>query len=120
MLTPTHMPRRQDARPAGIFLRGNDVRDLDQVPALVFGHLADLCAPVLQAFRSDLYHDAVWLQQNLTGQAVSFFFAYTDSSTFIGVDERLARLRQHVFKVTAFIVDGSAYLHLEQLPGGRW
>ncbi len=117
MLTPTYMPRRADGRPDGTFLRGNDVTDLNQVPALVFGHLADLCAPVLQAYRSDLYHDAMWLTEHVTGQAVSFFFAFTDSSTYIGDDEKLARMRQHVYTVTAFIVDGSAYLNAEQIAG---
>lgn len=114
MLTSNDLPTREDGRPDGQFLR-NDLTSLEQAPQFVFGKLADLSAPVLIAYRSDLYHDALWLQEHMTGQVLSFFYSFNQTGTYIGEDESLARMREHVYKLTAFIVGDAAYLHTEQV-----
>lgn len=56
---------------------------IDDSAALVFGELVKLTHPVLQGFRSDLYHDAMWLSERLKGDDVTFFYAFDDSGTQI-------------------------------------
>lgn len=39
----------------------------DSVRALLFGHMVKLAKPIVQEYQSDLYHDAMWLAENVTG-----------------------------------------------------
>jgi hypothetical protein len=39
----------------------------DGVRALLFGHMVKLAVPVVQHYHSDLYHDARWLEENVSG-----------------------------------------------------
>lgn len=56
--------------------------------ALAFGHLMNLAVPVVKQFRSDWYHDALWLAEWGSDPA-PFFFVVRESGTLIGRDERL-------------------------------
>lgn len=49
----------------------------------VFGRMLDIAQDTLKAYRSDLFHDAIWLQANLTGP-MSFDWIVRDSGTHIG------------------------------------
>lgn len=60
------------------------------IRALTFGRLVERAAPIVVHYRSDLYHDALWLAQWLTGPT-TFYFACDDWGTGIGTDESLVR-----------------------------
>ena len=58
----------------------------------VFGILADIAWPVVNNYRSDLYHDAMWLNENLSVPDC-FYFAVDKSGTSIGTASALVSLR---------------------------
>lgn len=65
--------------------------------APLFGHLADLAAPHLTNYRSDLYHDVRWLDRHaiecaLTGEP--FWFVVRASGTHIGTEANPARINR--------------------------
>lgn len=73
--------------------------DANSMRALLFGLLADRAFPIVEHYRSDLYHDANWLRRYVTGPGV-FFFAVRTSGTSIGDDERLVSLyNDHAYRV---------------------
>jgi hypothetical protein len=91
----------------------NTMTDLSAVASIVFGHMVDLVHPVLSAYRSDLFHDAVFLNEKLTGTEFTFFYAFDGSGTDIAVDETGISPREHLFRLTVTLVDGSATLKVE-------
>ncbi len=56
--------------------------------AHVFGALVQLASSIVQCYHSDLYHDAAWLSEHLTGP-MSFYFGVRTSGTHIGTDHAL-------------------------------
>lgn len=84
------------------------IADIDHMVAKsgVFGELVKLALPVLQAYHSDLYHDATWLQANLKGVELTFFFGFDESGTNIGFTTTYIT-RKHKFRIRVWI-DGSA------------
>lgn len=50
----------------------------------IFGSLVRIAAPVVQEFHGDLFHDAEWLRQHLTGP-MEFWFCARTSGTHIGL-----------------------------------
>ena len=58
------------------------------VTAKLFGHLVQEAMPVLQNYHSDLYHDALWLDRNVTGET-TFYYAVDDMGTSIGQERDL-------------------------------
>ncbi len=61
--------------------------DEASVKALLFGHLANRAQPVVEHYRSDLYHDAMWLHEQVSGPT-SFEWSCRQSGTHIGTDLR--------------------------------
>lgn len=59
---------------------------MTSVHALTFGHLADLAAPIVTRYRSDLFHDAQWIARNVTVSGAVFYFGCDESGTAIGLD----------------------------------
>src|SRR4051794_40653644 len=104
---------REDGRPNGVFLAGTNINDLWQGPQLVFMHLAKLSQPHLTEYQSDWYHDALWLSENMKGQAVEFYYSFNNSGTSIGVDPVVVQARAYSYRLVAFIKGGSAYLNIE-------
>lgn len=62
-----------------------DFEDLhDQIRSRLFGHLARLAAPVVVEYHSDLYRDAQWIAENVTGPCeMDFVVRY--HGTFLGM-----------------------------------
>jgi hypothetical protein len=105
------------------FLRGV-VKDqtLSDLPvrAAIFGRLVQLAAPTLAAYESDLYHDALWINEHVTGRLSVFFFSYNEGGTTIGTDGGLNSHRANRFRVVAHIDDrDDAYLTTERLGTDR-
>jgi hypothetical protein len=54
------------------------------IRAKVFGHLVKLASPTLEIHQGDLYHDAHWLDEHVTGTVtMGFYFAFNESGTDI-------------------------------------
>lgn len=71
----------------------------DSIRARFFGELVKLAAPVLERYHSDLYHDARWVRENVTGPMVIFFGA-DDFGTDIGDESALDHItRRSVWRV---------------------
>lgn len=73
---------------------GSWTDSIDVLRPRIFGILADIAWPVVYNYRSDLYHDAMWLNENLSGPDC-FYFAVDESGTSIGTDPALISLRCH-------------------------
>lgn len=63
---------------------------LESVRAALFGVLVALAGDRVKHYRSDFYHDAIWVKTNVSGPT-GFFFAVADTGTEIGFDEALVR-----------------------------
>lgn len=73
---------------------------LESVRAALFGVLVELAQPHVKHYQSDLYHDARWIREHVSGP-LDFFFAVADTGTEIGTDEALVRqIRPIAWKVT--------------------
>lgn len=64
------------------------------VRAVVFGKMIELGRDRIKHYRSDLYHDAMWIASHLTG-AMSFDWMARDSGTWIG--DIVAEIRDDEF-----------------------
>lgn len=49
----------------------------------VFGHMVQLAIPVVKEYHSDLFHDATWLNENLTAD-LTFDYVVRTSGTNLG------------------------------------
>lgn len=70
------------------------------VIAQLFGVLADLAWTRVEHYRSDLYHDARWLDRWVHGPADVFYWGADDCGTAIGVDRSAVMTsRKEVWRV---------------------
>lgn len=53
------------------------------IRALLFGVLADIAAPIVQRYRSDLYHDARYVAEHVNG-VCEFQYCARENGTHIG------------------------------------
>lgn len=88
----------------------------ESVRAMVFGELIRLVRPVLEAYESDLYHDALWLQTfaNDMRSEITFYYSFNNSGTSIGV-ERTYLTREHKYRMTIRVHDGKSDLEIVDL-----
>lgn len=54
----------------------------------IFGYLVQLATPVVKEYHGDLFHDAMWLRENLTGPG-AFLYCVRHSGTHIGPNAHL-------------------------------
>lgn len=85
---------------------------VDDSKAATFGHMVRLAAPIMRAFQGDLFYDAQWLNDVMTGQSFTFVFAVDQSGTEIGHEGR-PLTREHVFRFTVTTTDGQTVLTIE-------
>lgn len=97
-----HMSRMDDG--------ATGLDDVSQVAQHVFGRLVKLAtdsssadAPGLANFHSDLWHDAMWIREYLTGTRFTFWFGYDESGTHIGTDPIIVPFRRTFYHVTVDI-----------------
>ena len=82
---------------------GADNDNLEVLRPRVFGILADIAWPVVNNYRSDLYHDAMWLNDYLSLNSY-FYFSVDNSGTSIGTDDTLIALRCNSINARMFTV----------------
>lgn len=81
--------------------------DVREVIENVFGQLVKLAQPVITDYRSDLYWDAVWLQENMTGSEFTFFWGVRKYGTHIGQDSALiGRYADNLYSITVTCDEG--------------
>lgn len=90
---------------------------------LVFGELVKLAIPAIEHYHSDLFHDALWLEQHLSGEpmgsgwssgrGMSFYWSVDESGTTIGI-ERVG-MRRNAYRITVTNVGGSISMEAEPL-----
>lgn len=78
---------------------GNAFPGIETAAAYVHGELAKLAMPVLRAYHSDLYHDALWIHEHVKGDAIEFFYSFNDTGTCIGTDSALVMTRPNVHHI---------------------
>lgn len=59
------------------------------IRALLFGAMVDRAFPVVQQYRSDLFHDARWIAENVTGPT-TFDYVVRESGTNLGDSAKIA------------------------------
>ncbi len=74
-------------------------------PALIFAHLVSIATPILEAFHSDLYYDAMYLQAaDLTKEQTFFYLVGKNGTTWADNYEQAISLsqhgREHIFRIT--------------------
>jgi hypothetical protein len=76
-------------------------------PALIFDHLVRLAQPIMQDYHSDLFHDAMWLNEYVNniepGESKTFYWYLADSHTHISAEplpENCVSSKDHVFTFT--------------------
>lgn len=85
MSTQQDAETAQHAETRRLLTYGPHVTDVRAAMSMVFGVLADLAWPILDAYRSDLYWDAMWLNTNVPADAdeFAFLFSVDESGTSI-------------------------------------
>lgn len=82
-------------------------KGVDVATAQVFGRLLNLGVPLLTHFHSDLYHDALWLQEHLTGTECTFFYGVRQTGTLVGFSlEYVKPYSTRTFAVTVKLDNG--------------
>ncbi len=62
--------------------------DSDVMDQRIFGHLVRLAAPVVKEYHGDLFHDALWVRDNINGPT-EFLFCVRHSGTNLGPNAQL-------------------------------
>lgn len=90
---------RISGRPVEHFLCGWETFEEGQrsIRALLFGLIADLAWPIVEHYRSDLYHDAHWITEHVNGPG-TFYFACDEWGTEIGTIHT-ALTRKHRWRI---------------------
>lgn len=70
-----------------ILVRGGEFDHCSStLKAMIFGMLVDLSERRLHMYKSDLFHDALWLETKLNGP-MEFYWIVRDSGTHMGDEE---------------------------------
>ena len=68
--------------------------------SLLWGRLLVLTGDTVKFYRSDLYYDALWMEE-YANEPCEFYFGTRETGTQIGTDEDLIReYNEHIYKVT--------------------
>lgn len=83
--------------------------------AVLFGELVKLAVPVIKAYHSDLFHDAIWLTEHVKGPEFTFYYSIDDCGTLIGTELKLVLARDHRYRITVRVDEGKSELDIEKL-----
>jgi hypothetical protein len=67
---------------SGSFKEEGDARS---IRALLFGAMLDRAELIVQHYRSDLFHDALWIEKHVTGE-FSWYWMLRKHGTHVGTD----------------------------------
>lgn len=65
--------------------------------AAVFDVIAEISFPIIEQFRSDLFHDALWIRNTVNGP-MSFYFSLNESGTYI-YSENVGIRRKYMYRI---------------------
>ena len=74
--------------------------DIESIRAFMWAELEKLTIGVTQNYRSDLYHDALFVSKLDIKDGTTFFFAYGENGTFMEFDAYIYPYREFGTKVT--------------------
>jgi hypothetical protein len=75
--------------------------------AHLFATLLDLAVPIVEHYRSDLFHDAGWVREHVTGNPLVFWFGARSTGTNLGTDSRLViEFNDHVWRIEVLSAEG--------------
>jgi hypothetical protein len=74
--------------------------------------MVELAQPTIRAYHGDLYHDALWLNENANGDSYVFYWSFDETGTAIGTHEKDAH-REHKYRLTITLVNGVSRLKIE-------
>lgn len=80
-------------------LQGNTMNGIEPAIQFVFGHMVRLAEPLLTHYRSDLYHDALWLNEHATGTRFDFYWSVGETGTRTGTEELMPYAHAYRFSV---------------------
>lgn len=60
--------------------------------SLLFAHLVRRAFGVIEHYHGDLFHDAMWLKENVHGRDARFYWSVRETGTSIGIDPYLVAL----------------------------
>jgi hypothetical protein len=85
--------------------------------SMLFGELVKLVTPIVKRYHSDLYHDALWIKDNVEGP-ITFQYGVSKNGTHIGTDQDLHVMLDKAnqspeLKVTITIYKSSSYYHAD-------
>lgn len=96
-----------------ITARRGDVKDVSVLASAVFGEMIKLSAPIVAHYHGDLYHDAMWLSEFLTGQRLDFAWSFDGNGTNIGTDESLVLRRRVWVRFTVTATNGNGVVEYD-------
>lgn len=81
---------------------------VELAPQRVFEAMIQLSGPVVKSYRTDFYHDAMWVNKNIaSGEVTEWYYGYDECGTMIAWDpetapEHTTRHRKNVvhFRIT--------------------
>ena len=89
------------------------------IKAFTFGHLMDLVDGRVEHYKSDLFHDALWIERNLDEEESRIFWYAVDvMGTSIGTDPGVVHLRnqENLWKIEVKEVDRTWYIKVTHTP----
>jgi hypothetical protein len=91
-----------------------EIGDIDR--AETFGRLIGITRPILAFYCSDLYHDARWIHDNVTGPDVTFYFGVRESGTSIGFDHALVKAYNvAVYRIRVWVDNGDSSVSVDSI-----
>lgn len=88
----------------------------DSVKSKLFGEM--LNRSITERYRSDFYHDALWIEKHVTGP-MTFFWVTREWGTHIGADETLVKVANAdgfvLYKVDLTVENGNWYATFTEL-----
>lgn len=74
----------------------------------VFARLVGITRPILAHYTSDLYHDARWIAEHVTGDDFTFYYGVRETGTSIGTDESdVSSHNLAIYRVRVWVADGN-------------
>lgn len=93
--------------------------EIQKLRIMTFGVLADIAFPVVEHYRSDMYHDVLWINEHVNGP-IEFFYSVNGWGTNIGDSEEYVASREigyHVV-VTAEVLEWNTRWKVVATPIG--
>lgn len=99
-------------------VRSGNSKITDTHRAKLFATLLDAANDTVKRYRSDFYHDAVWIDRHVTDDSnlTGFWFAARECGTSIGTDRRMVALtNERLWHVSIGTDKGDATFTIDEI-----